>query len=347
MDYKRAGVNIEVGEQLVEWLKATGKGGETENLRLLSQNVISGIGGFSAIMRMPFKEMKAPCLVSCTDGVGTKVKLAAQNPTPESLAAIGQDLVAMCVNDLICCGARPLFFLDYYATGVLDLPSAQHFLTGVRQACVQSECLLIGGETAEMPGVYRNRDFDCAGFALGVVDESKILGPQRVRVKDRLVGLASSGFHSNGYSLLRKLFAADLDDWISYLLKPTTLYARLLLQLVKQDLIEAAAHITGGGLDNLLRVIPDDLACVLHPWEWPPPFLEVQKRAQLSDTEMLKTLNCGVGMILVVSDQKSTRADAITELARREGIETFDLGYVTTADPSLPRWSFSSDRTPS
>ena len=202
MDYKQAGVDVAAGDALVDWLKSTNPKKFPHQ-----DKIVSGIGGFAALFRADFSKMKEPCLVSCTDGVGTKVKLAAEFGRYREVA---QDLVAMCVNDMVCCGAQPLFFLDYYATGKLQLDAAKDFLSGVRDACHESDCALIGGETAEMPGVYHEKDFDCAGFAVGVVDKPEALGPHRVKVGDRLLGLASSGFHSNGYSLLRKVFAEDL-----------------------------------------------------------------------------------------------------------------------------------------
>ena len=271
MDYKSAGVDIDAGEALVDWLKSQAPENPPHKNRL-----VSGIGGFSALFRAGFPQMESPCLVSATDGVGTKLKVATYF---EDYSTIGQDLVAMCVNDLICCGAQPLFFLDYYACGKLDLDQAKSFLKGLQNACVESDCSLIGGETAEMPGVYKPGDFDCAGFSVGVVDEKKTLGSHKVKSGDVLIGVASSGFHSNGFSLIRKIFENDFDSFKSQLLKPTELYVKLGLQVREQ--VNAMAHITGGGMDNILRVIPDFTAVQLEHWDVPEIFKEAQKRAKL------------------------------------------------------------------
>ena len=220
MDYKSSGVDVEAGDSLVDWLIEDEKKYPTPH----ADKIISGIGGFASLFRADFSKMKKPCLVTCTDGVGTKVKLASEFNRYEG---IGQDLVAMCVNDLICTGGDPLLFLDYYASGKLNLENAQSFLRSVRKACFDSDCALIGGETAEMPGVYHDNDFDCAGFAVGVVDEEKSLGSRLVKKGDQVLGVASSGFHSNGYSLLRQVFAQDKEKWLDTLLTPTALYVKL------------------------------------------------------------------------------------------------------------------------
>jgi phosphoribosylformylglycinamidine cyclo-ligase len=295
--------------------------GSKDGKKHYQQNLVSGIGGFASLFRVDFKAMEKPCLVTCTDGVGTKVKLGSQFNRYSSL---GQDLVAMCVNDLICCGGLPLLFLDYYATGKLELEAAKDFLGGVQRACDQSFCALVGGETAEMPGVYAAKDFDCAGFAVGVVDEVKALGPHRVTEGDVVLGVSSNGFHSNGYSLLRKVFAKDLEVWIDYLLQPTHLYVALMKEL--QDCrieLHAAAHITGEGIENIPRVIPEHLSWEGRAWDWPEPFLEVQRRTGMSEAEMLRTLNCGVGFTLILPESQATAA---RETAERLGYKTFDLG---------------------
>jgi phosphoribosylformylglycinamidine cyclo-ligase len=297
IDYKAAGVDVEAGDAFVDWIQksATGRTPHADKL-------ISGVGGFAAVFRMQFPEIKKPALVASTDGIGTKVKLASQFGIYET---VGQDLVAMCINDLICCGARPLFFLDYYATGRLDQDAARKFLTGVRNACHESDCALIGGETAEMPGVYRDNDFDAAGFSIGIVDEDQMLGPQRVRVGAELIGVSSNGFHSNGFSLLRKLFEHDLPSWKDRLLRPTHLYSKPVLKLAAENKLQAVAHITGGGMENIPRVLPKGTRVRLLDWAWPDEFLEVQDRSGMSREEMLKTLNCGIGLVLVV-DPKNT-----------------------------------------
>ncbi|MFN7454451.1 MAG: phosphoribosylformylglycinamidine cyclo-ligase [Pseudobdellovibrionaceae bacterium] len=300
MDYKKSGVSVEAGDELVEWLAQAEQ--EQQNIKsgksLSHQNrLLEGIGGFASLFDISFPEMKKPYLVTCTDGVGTKVKLASQYGRPEPVA---QDLVAMCANDLICTGGTPLLFLDYYATGKLDLTFAKKFLTALRKACAESNMILAGGETAEMPGVYSQGDFDVAGFAVGVVDDSERLGPHKVQPGDVLVAVSSSGCHSNGYSLLRKVFESDLDQWIEELLTPTALYVDFFLALKKKFKIHALAHITGGGLENIPRVIPSHLKFSYEMWEMPAIFQEVQRRTQLSNEEMVRTLNCGVGLVCVV-----------------------------------------------
>jgi phosphoribosylformylglycinamidine cyclo-ligase len=316
LNYKDAGVDVVAGEALVQWLV-----GSKDGKKHYQKNIVSGIGGFASLFRVDFSSMEKPCLVTCTDGVGTKVKLGSHYAR---YAPLGQDLVAMCVNDLICCGGMPLLFLDYYATGKLELSAAQDFLTGVQQACDVSRCALVGGETAEMPGVYAQKDFDCAGFAVGVVDEVKALGPHRVQEGDIVIGISSNGFHSNGYSLLRKVFAQDLDQWIDYLLRPTHLYVELMKQLQDRKVVlHAAAHITGEGIENVPRVIPEHLAWEAQAWAWPEPFVEVQRRTGMSDAEMVRTLNCGIGFTVILPQ---AQAESVKEIARALGYTTFDLG---------------------
>jgi len=323
MDYKQAGVDVEAGDALVDWLK-----GNAPKKWPHQERLVEGIGGFAALFRADFQDLKEPCLVSCTDGVGTKIKIAVHF---ESYREVAQDMVAMCVNDLICCGARPLFFLDYYASGKLRLPAAKDFLGGVQEACIESDCALIGGETAEMPGVYEGNDFDCAGFAVGVVDRTKALGAHRVQPGHRLLGIASSGFHSNGFSLLRKIFAADLESWKPQLLKPTALYVKLVHAAIQAGGVEAIAHITGGGMDNIPRVLPKGTVARMDAWPVPAPFLEVKNRAQLSWLNMLTTLNCGLGMVWIVQpDQVSS----LKELCQKMGHTAYELGEVAAAaDP--------------
>ncbi len=322
IDYKSSGVDVEAGDALVEWLKESGSEASTRARVPHADRLVSGIGGFAAMFRIGFPEMKKPCLVSSTDGVGTKIKLAAQFGMYEG---VGQDLVAMCVNDLVCCGAQPLFFLDYYATGKLDLEAAKSFLKGVRDACHKSGAALIGGETAEMPGVYHGNDFDAAGFSVGIVDEEKALGRHRVAVGDHVIGVSSSGFHSNGYSLLRKVFENDLEEWRDVLMTPTHLYADLVLELAKADRLKAVANITGGGMENLPRVMPNGTVLPLLDWAWPEPFIEVQERSNLSREEMLKTLNCGVGLALVCSTEQVA---AIEAAVKAHGYTSMPLGKI-------------------
>ncbi len=318
IDYKSSGVDVVAGDALVDWLQTE----DPKARQPHAERIVSGIGGFASLFRADFPEMKKPCLVTCTDGVGTKVKLASQY---QKFDGIGQDLVAMCVNDLICTGGMPLMFLDYYATGKLNLDEAKAFLTSVKRACQMSDCALVGGETAEMPGVYHGNDFDCAGFAVGVVDEEKTLGAHRVKKGDCLIGVASSGFHSNGYSLLRKVFENDMDQWVDQLLTPTALYVRLFKALNQAVELHALAHITGGGIENIPRVLPENLKWKKKDWVWPDVFREVQNRTGMSDEKMLETLNCGVGLVIILSPEQKGLAEKIIG---QEGFVFHDLGVI-------------------
>lgn len=325
--YRDAGVDVEAGDQLVDWLVESGSVDSAQSQTQSSKSpradeVVSGIGGFAAVFRAQFSHMKKPCLVAATDGIGTKILLAVR---ARKYREVAQDLVAMCVNDLVCSGAEPLFFLDYYATSKLEPAAAKEFLTGVREACNRVNCALIGGETAEMPGLYKQGDFDAAGFSVGVVDEEKMLGPKRVEVGDHVIGVSSSGFHSNGFSLLRRLFEADLDAWQDRLLTPTALYVNLVLELAKASRIKAVAHITGGGMENLPRVLPNGTEVKLIDWAWPQQFIEVQDRSQLSREEMLKTLNCGVGLAIVCKPSEITIVEAAIA---KHGFKAIPLGKV-------------------
>ncbi len=325
LNYKSAGVDVEAGDALVDWLQADADV-VASNKMPHHERVLSGIGGFASLFRADFPEMKKPCLVTCTDGVGTKVKLAAQFSRYDG---VGQDLVAMCVNDLICTGGRPLLFLDYYAVAKLDLSVAKQFLNGVKKACALSDSALVGGETAEMPGVYHHSDFDCAGFAVGVVDEDKRIGGHLVQAGDVLLGISSSGFHSNGYSLLRKVFAAEIQKgdphWVSILLEPTALYVQVMKQLMQNTEIHASAHITGGGIENIPRVLPEHLDWQMQSWPLPEIFLEVQRRTQMSDDEIRKTLNCGIGFVIVLPPSQVARAK---EIILQNSFQVFDLGVM-------------------
>lgn len=316
LNYESAGVSTKNGDDFVEWIQ------QQNSPMPHAQNIVDGVGGFASLFRFKFPEMKKPCIVSCTDGVGTKVKLASHY---NDYSGVGQDLVGMCVNDLICTGGRPLFFLDYYASGKLDLKNAKSFLSSVRKACDASDCALIGGETAEMPGVYQGNDFDCAGFAVGVVDEDARWGAHRVKSGDRIFGIASSGFHSNGYSLLRKVFEKDLDQWKDLLLTPTRLYVDLTLAVSQKIPVHAAAHITGGGIDNIPRVLPEGAHWEKKDWPWPDHFKEVQARTGMSKEEMLTSLNCGIGFCFVIEPQYEKD---LREIVARWNYEVHDLGGV-------------------
>lgn len=351
--YKKAGVDVNKGDALVDWLVHQ-KNIKSQNLSE-NQNTndakstssrpadsaargvdVSGIGGFASLYRLPFQKYQKPLLVTCTDGVGTKVKLAAQY---KKYFSVAQDMVAMCVNDMICCGADPYIFLDYYAVGELQLEAAKDFLSGVRAACEKSMCDLVGGETAEMPGIYQKGDFDCAGFAVGLVDEDLAWGAHKVQVSDVLIGVSSSGFHSNGYSLVRRLFEKDLDQWAEQLLIPTHLYVQL-VQSIKALGIEvhAAAHITGGGIENIPRVLPADIEFVLQDWEWPLLFKEAQARSGLSKSEMLETFNCGLGFVFVVP---SASVEKLKLEISKAGFLALDIGYLKKTDPAKLRTSIT------
>lgn len=334
VDYKQAGVDIEKGDKLVDWIKS-----QSETTSPFKHNLVSGVGGFASIFKANFKDMKSPCLVSCTDGVGTKVLLANEY---EKYHEVGIDLVAMSINDMICSGARPLFFLDYYACGKLELEAAQAFISGVKSACDQTQCMLIGGETAEMPGVYKDKDFDCAGFAVGVVDEHLMIGKHKVEEGNVLIGLSSSGFHSNGYSLVRKLFDKDMDQWIDDIIKPTHLYSEVVLNLYDKNYLNAAAHITGGGLDNLLRVMPNGLEVEITPWKLSKLYSEAKTRSELSDVDFLKTFNCGIGMVLVVpADQHLNVVKALESCP----FDVHNLGVIQRSNDSnkAPEWKLGGE----
>lgn len=286
--YKKAGVDVDAGNALVDRIK----------------KMTTGIGGFAGLFPMP-KGLRDPQLVGCTDGVGTKLKIAFLSGVHHT---VGIDLVAMNVNDLLCCGARPLFFLDYFACGRLNVDVAENVIKGIVEGCRQSACKLLGGETAEMPGFYEPGEYDLAGFATGVVEKSRIIDGRTIRAGDVLLGVPSSGFHSNGYSLIRKVVPEpELKQRWAEFLTPTTIYYSTLKPLLwgkKPTPIKGMAHITGGGfIDNIPRMLPKGLQAVVEKGSWPVPalFLEIQKRAQLPDEEMYRTLNMGIGLVLAVA----------------------------------------------
>jgi phosphoribosylformylglycinamidine cyclo-ligase len=324
LTYKDAGVDIDAGDALVDRIKplarATGRTG-----------VLGGIGGFGGLFELDLSRWSRPVLVAGTDGVGTKLRLAIDL---ERYDTVGIDLVAMCVNDVVVQGAEPLFFLDYYATGRLDVDAAEAVIRGIAEGCRQAGAALLGGETAELPGMYAGRDFDLAGFAVGVVDRDRIIDGSGVRPGDVLLGLASSGLHSNGYSLARRILAdsgrAPDSPWEpgpagetlgGALLTPTRIYVKNLLALLETCPVKAMAHITGGGLPgNVERVLPGDADAVIHTgtWERPALFRWLQAEGAVAEDEMLRTFNCGIGMVLVVAAGDADRARArLTELGER------------------------------
>ncbi len=302
MNYRAAGVDIDAGNELVERIKPAIKSTHREGC-------LGSIGGFGGLFELPLERYPKPLLVSGTDGVGTKLKLALEL---DRLDGIGIDLVAMCANDIAVLGAEALFFLDYYATGQLQVEQAETVIAGIAAGCNLAGCALIGGETAEMPGVYHDGDFDLAGFCVGIVDKDAVIDGSRVAVGNRLLALASSGPHSNGFSLIRKIIEvseADLSQacgnqsLAKALIAPTRIYVKNLLALSSRCQINAIAHITGGGLiDNIPRVLPDQLAAKidLSSWNLPPVFAWLQQSGNIEQSEMMRTFNCGVGMVLAV-----------------------------------------------
>jgi len=326
LSYRDAGVDIDAGNALVERIKSVTK-------RTHRPEVLSDLGGFGALCEIPGK-YRQPVLVSATDGVGTKLKLAMQMNQHDT---IGIDLVAMCVNDLIVCGAEPLFFLDYYATGGLNVETAAAVVTGIGKGCEMAGCALIGGETAEMPGMYQGEDYDVAGFSVGIVEKDGVITADRVAVGDTLIGLPSSGPHSNGYSLIRKIIevsGADLNSAFGdstlgeTLLAPTTIYVKPVLDLLGKVDVHAIAHITGGGFtENIPRVLPDNACARLQANSWIKPaiFDWLQEQGNVEESEMHRTFNCGIGMVLAI---KSSDAESALEVLRSHGTEACIIGEI-------------------
>lgn len=328
LSYRDAGVDIDAGDAFIDVIKPVAK-------RTQRDGCISGLGGFGAMFQVP-ENYQEPILVSGTDGVGTKLKLAFDLNKHDT---IGIDLVAMCVNDVLVQGAEPLFFLDYFATGKLTPEIAAQVVEGIGEGCVQANAALIGGETAEMPGMYKSGEYDLAGFCVGAVEKSQIIDGSKVAAGDILVGLASSGAHSNGYSLVRKIidtYDVPLDTQIDgrtlaeAVLAPTKIYVRSVLSLMKELPVHALAHITGGGiLGNLNRVLPDDCHAVVQEstWQWPELFSWMMETANIEKNEMYRTFNCGVGMILVIAEENVERA---IDHLNTTGESAFVIGEVKT-----------------
>jgi phosphoribosylformylglycinamidine cyclo-ligase len=329
LTYADAGVDIDAGNALVERIKPAAK-------RTARSGVMAGLGGFGALFDLKGAGYNDPILVAATDGVGTKLRIAIDTGIVDS---IGIDLVAMCVNDLVCQGAEPLFFLDYFATGKLDLDQASRIIDGIAIGCAESGCALVGGETAEMPGMYHRGDFDLAGFAVGAMERGQDL-PRGVVAGDVLLGLASNGVHSNGYSLVRKVVELTGLDWQAdapfgagtlggELLAPTRLYVKQALAAIRAGGVHALAHITGGGLtENLPRVLPEGLGATidLGAWTLPPVFRWLAQSGGMSEAELLKTFNAGIGMTLVVA---ADRADPVTDMLAAAGERVFRIGHVS------------------
>jgi len=303
LTYKDSGVDITKGNQLIERIKPIAKS-------TFRPGVLAGLGGFGAMFEIPLDKYKNPVLISGTDGVGTKLKVAEMLNKHDT---IGIDLVAMCVNDLIVQGAEPLFFLDYFATGSLNPDIATSVIEGIGEGCRQSGCSLIGGETAEMPGMYSGEDYDLAGFCVGIAEKSRIIDGSKVSEGDHIVALGSSGPHSNGYSLIRKVLekSSPTNEQLNSLIEPTRIYVRSILSLLNTLPVHAISHITGGGLlENIPRVLPEHLAAKLDPASWTQPeiFQWLQDQGNIATSEMYRVLNCGVGMVVVISRESSNEA---------------------------------------
>ena len=335
LSYRDAGVDIDAGNRLVDRIKPIAK-------RTFRPGVLTGLGGFGALFEIPTDRYREPVLVSGTDGVGTKLKLAMMMGKHDS---IGIDLVAMCANDLVVGGAEPLFFLDYYATGLLNVDEATQVVDGIARGCEMAGAALVGGETAEMPGMYSHGDYDLAGFCVGIVEKSEIIDGSKVQVDDSLIGIASSGPHSNGYSLIRKILEAsqaDLNQEFAgrtlgeTLLEPTRIYVKPLLDLFKQVEVHALAHITGGGLvENIPRVLPARTVAEIKAssWERPAIFDWLQKNGNIKDSEMYLTFNCGIGMVVCVAARDTKKT---LQLLHDAGETAWEIGSIGSSDSEKP-----------
>ncbi|MDP5029148.1 MAG: phosphoribosylformylglycinamidine cyclo-ligase [Paraglaciecola sp.] len=330
LSYKDAGVDIDAGNQLVDRIKSVAKKTQRPEVR-------GGLGGFGALCALPEKYRK-PLLVSGTDGVGTKLRLAMDLKKHQG---IGIDLVAMCVNDLIVQGAEPLFFLDYYATGKLNVDTAAEVVTGIGQGCELAGCALVGGETAEMPGMYHGEDYDVAGFCVGVVEADDVIDGSKVQAGDALIALASSGPHSNGYSLIRKIIEVSGSSTEEVfegstigdvLLEPTRIYVKNVLNLLEQVEVNAISHITGGGFwENIPRVLPSDAKAIIDgsSWQWPEIFNWLQKKGNVTTHEMYRTFNCGVGLIIAL---KAENVDKALTILNDLGETAWKIGQIAHRD---------------
>nr|WP_294839570.1 phosphoribosylformylglycinamidine cyclo-ligase [uncultured Methylotenera sp.] len=326
ISYRDAGVDIEAGDALVEQIKPFAK-------RTMRPEVLGGIGGFGSLFAVPQK-FKEPILVSGTDGVGTKLKLAFELNKHDT---VGIDLVAMSVNDILVQGAEPLFFLDYFACGKLEVGVAAQVIKGIAEGCEQSGCALVGGETAEMPGMYPAGEYDLAGFAVGCVDKANLINGTTIAAGDVVLGLASSGAHSNGYSLIRKLIEKSGIDFESdfhgrkfkdVVMAPTRIYVKSLLKLIEAMPVKGMAHITGGGItENIPRVLPEGLTAEIQAsgWELPPLFQWLQAQGNIVPSEMYKTFNCGIGMAIVMAKENAAAAKALLEAA---GETVYEIGHI-------------------
>jgi len=325
LTYQDSGVDITKGNELIERIKPIAKSTAREG-------VLAGLGGFGAMFELPINKYKNPVLlISGTDGVGTKLKVAEMLNKHNT---IGIDLVAMCVNDLIVQGAEPLFFLDYYATGKLNTEVAVSVISGIGEGCKQSGCALIGGETAEMPGMYQGEEYDLAGFCVGIADKDKVIDGSKVTSGDHIIALGSSGPHSNGYSLIRKVLeqSSPTEEQLNALIEPTKIYVKSVLSLIEKFPIHAISHITGGGLlENIPRVLPKNLAAKLdsNSWQLPNIFNWLQEQGNIDIMEMYRVFNCGVGMVIVLPKSESNQAiNHLKEL----GENAWLIGEITQAE---------------
>ena len=327
LSYRDAGVDIDAGDALVEAIKPFAK-------RTMRPEVLAGLGGFGALCAIPSK-YKEPILVSGTDGVGTKLKLAFMLGRH---GTVGIDLVAMSVNDILVQGAEPLFFLDYFACGKLDKAVATNVIRGIAKGCEEAGCALIGGETAEMPGMYPEGEYDLAGFCVGVVEKTRIIDGKTIVPGDVLLGLASSGAHSNGYSLIRRILGEDKpnSDLADSLMEPTRIYVKPVLKLMAAVKVKGLAHITGGGLvGNVPRMLPQGMRAVLRKKMWPRPelFNLLQKNGNVAEDEMHRVFNCGIGMVIAVAREQVAAA---TMMLKREGELAYEIGFVEAGNAGEP-----------
>ena len=330
--YAKAGVDIEAGNLLIKKISPSVK--DTHN-----KNVIKNFGGFAGLYKLP-TDYRSPILVACTDGVGTKVALSKDY---KRLKDIGQDLVAMCINDMVTMGAKPLYFLDYFATSKLEIEEAALVIKGIAEACKKTKCALLGGETAEMPGHYKAGQFDLAGFATGIVESDKIIDGKSIQRGDSIIAVSSSGPHSNGYSLIRKILKEHTPSKriLNELLAPTVLYPELLEKIISKDLVKGLANITGGGLvENIPRAYGTQLKAVidLNAWKLPRCFQWLQKHGSLTSEDMLRTFNCGIGMVLFSSPDNEHR---IMKVLEKKGASVFKIGIMEKRSQNQPAIIFN------
>jgi len=335
-NYKEAGVDVEAGYKAVDLMKSHVK-------KTMRPEVLADIGGFGGLFSLEGMKYEKPVLVSGTDGVGTKLKIAFLMDKHDT---VGIDCVAMCVNDVVCSGAQPLFFLDYIALGKLVPEKVEQIVKGVSDGCIQAGCALIGGETAEMPGFYPEDEYDLAGFAVGIADKDKLVTGERIKPKDILIGLASSGIHSNGYSLVRKIFNINKEVLGEYgdvlgkplgeeLLKPTRIYVKTILTLIKKYNIKGIAHITGGGfIENIPRMLPDGVKAVIHKGTWPihPVFKLIQEKGEIPEKDMFNTFNMGIGMVLAVPAEI---APFVVAEANNHGEKAYIIGEIVKGEEKI------------